>query len=132
MGEFAKWQSVGKENCPLTLNIRIAETLKCGSDAQPIYYEKILIKLLPRALTYQQMAVLDELSSIQNPTTVSRFIEYLSKKHQIPSSTLRWNIRQLRELELIKCGTSITKGIPMETTNSGKIVYAMLKQIKEG
>lgn len=77
------------------------------------------------------MAVLDELNSNKNTTTVSGFIKHLSKKHQIPPSTLRWNIRQLRELELIKCGTSTAKGVPLEATSSGKLVYAMLKQTME-
>jgi len=58
--------------------------------------------------------------------SVTNLIESLSEKHGIPPSTLRWNIKQLRELQLIECGTYLNKGVPAKLTPEGRLISEIL------
>jgi predicted transcriptional regulator len=57
---------------------------------------------------------------------VTNLVENLSINHDIPPSTLRWNLKKLVELGLIITGNSGNKGIPVKLTDSGKFVCKIL------
>ncbi|MCX6822191.1 MAG: hypothetical protein NTW30_05445 [Candidatus Aenigmarchaeota archaeon] len=57
---------------------------------------------------------------------VTNLVENLSISHDIPPSTLRWNLKKLIELNLIVAGNSKNKGIPVKLTDSGKFVCKIL------
>jgi len=59
--------------------------------------------------------------------TVTSLIRNFSVKYKIPPSTLRWNAKELYELELIECGNYRSKGKPVKLTDYGRLVYEILK-----
>ena len=77
-------------------------------------------------MTSHQVLILEELES-NGSSTVTKFISNLSEEKLIPPSTLRWNIKKLKELELIECGTYAKKGIPIKLTNMGRFIFKILK-----
>jgi predicted ArsR family transcriptional regulator len=49
-------------------------------------------------------------------------IQQLSDELAIPESTVRWNLKGLREAELIRAGTKDNKGVPVSLTAMGRIM----------
>jgi len=49
-------------------------------------------------------------------------IERLSRELGVPRSTVRWNLRGLRETGLIRAGDKENKGIPVELTYMGRVM----------
>jgi DNA-binding transcriptional ArsR family regulator len=49
-------------------------------------------------------------------------IEKISEDMDIPRSTVRWNLRGLRDAELITAGDRENKGMPLRLTKRGEIV----------
>jgi len=49
-------------------------------------------------------------------------IERISEDMDIPKSTVRWNLRGLREADLITAGDRENKGVPVRLTKRGEIV----------
>ncbi|MEM7821370.1 MAG: hypothetical protein QXX38_00960 [Candidatus Aenigmatarchaeota archaeon] len=60
--------------------------------------------------------------------TITSLLYEISKKHNIPESTLRWNAKKLKELGIIECGDQKNKGIPVKITNLGIIFLNFLKE----
>lgn len=85
-------------------------------------------QLLLRALTKHQILILNELKDRGNYITVTNLIQKFSNKYNIPDSTLRWNVKQLKELELIECGDSESKGVPVKLTDSGLVIQNILNR----
>ena len=83
-------------------------------------------KLLLRALTKHQILVLNELKVNVYYFSVTNLIERLSEKHNIPPSTLRWNLKRLVDSGLIIAGNSKNKGIFVKLTESGKLICEIL------
>jgi DNA-binding MarR family transcriptional regulator len=54
-------------------------------------------------------------------------IKYLSKTLNIPKSTIRWNLKRLREAGLIVAGNYEKKGIPVDLTNIGKMMANIIE-----
>ena len=96
-------------------------------DAKPIHQSNAIRELLLRALTKHQILILNELKINGHYFSVTNLIERLSEKHNIPPSTLRWNVKQLIKLDLIVAGNSENKGIPVRLTDSGKLVCKILE-----
>jgi Fe2+ or Zn2+ uptake regulation protein len=94
-------------------------------DANPISKSTIR-KLLLRVLTSHQILILKELKINGHYFSVTNLIERLSEKHNIPPSTLRWNLKRLVDLRFIIAGNSKSKGIPVRLTDSGKLVCKIL------
>jgi len=58
--------------------------------------------------------------------TVTNLVETLSRNHNIPASTLRWNLKKIVELNLIIAGNLRNKGIPVKLTDFGELVCDVL------
>ena len=54
-------------------------------------------------------------------------IERASRELGIPKSTVRWNMRRLRETGLIEAGDKANKGIPVKVTEEGWILLGLLR-----
>ena len=88
----------------------------------------MLKQLLIRVLTKHQILILNELNNHGNYVTVTNLIQKFSEQHKISPSTLRWNVKQLKKLELIESGDIKNKGIPVKLTKSGKFVHEILRR----
>lgn len=85
--------------------------------------EQALIKAACTKLTEKQRIILNWLTTrYQENEVYTNLIKQLSNELEIPESTVRWNLRGLREADLIKAGTKNNKGIPVSLTNMGWIM----------
>lgn len=72
-----------------------------------------------------QILLLRKLAANRN-LTITETIALLSKQNNLPKSTLRTHVLKLRDLGLIECGESKSKGLPAKLTNSGKEIVQIL------
>ncbi|HDI47020.1 MAG TPA: hypothetical protein ENF82_04360 [Candidatus Methanomethylia archaeon] len=86
-------------------------------------------------LTPIQKKILCELYVLERfNRTFSWYVRYFSSRERLPESTVKWSIRSLRELALLRAGDSKRNGIPLKLTASGRIVakYLMDNDKKTG
>lgn len=60
--------------------------------------------------------------------TLSSYVKEISRLFRIPESTVKWNLRLLRDLHLIEGGAIYRKGIPVKLTYSGLIVVEEIRR----
>lgn len=74
-------------------------------------------------LTEKQRTILQWLTTqYEEDEVYTNLIKQLSEELEIPESTVRWNLRGLREAELINAGTKDNKGVPVTLTMMGRIM----------
>lgn len=74
-------------------------------------------------LTDKQRLILQWLKEkYSGPDIYTKLIERISMDLEIAKSTVRWNLRGLREADLIKAGSKDNKGIPVSLTSTGRIM----------
>lgn len=56
------------------------------------------------------------------PAIYTALIQQLSEELRIPESTVRWNLKGLRDAALIRAGTKDNKGVPVSLTAMGLIM----------
>ena len=88
--------------------------------------ENVLVKLAMNELTEIQKLLLREVDSNEGKKTLTSLTRELSKKYNIPESTIKWNLRKLRDLGLIIAGNAETKGTPIRLTDAGRLVIEHL------
>jgi predicted transcriptional regulator len=89
------------------------------------YYniERFLIEATTYILTKKQRIILRWFEKNYDEETVyTSLIERISQELGVPKSTIRWNLRGLRENGLIKAGDKNNKGIPVELTFIGRVL----------
>lgn len=85
--------------------------------------DQLLTSAASAKLTHKQRTILRWLTTNYTQQTVyTALIQQLSNELGIPKSTVRWNLKGLREAELIKAGTKENKGIPVTLTNMGRLM----------
>jgi len=85
--------------------------------------ERVLETTASTRLTKKQRMLLRWLSEEYREEMVyTALIERISEDLDIPKSTVRWNLRGLREVGLIRAGDKENKGIPVRLTERGQIV----------
>ena len=85
--------------------------------------EQALMTAASTKLTEKQRTILQWLTTRYSEDEVyTNLIKQLSDELEIPESTVRWNLRGLREAELINAGTKENKGIPVSLTMMGRIM----------
>jgi DNA-binding transcriptional ArsR family regulator len=88
--------------------------------------EKTLETICHNKLTEKQRTILKWLSVNKECKTIyTNLICRLSEELEIPKSTLRWNLKGLREAGMIKAGDKNNKGLPVELTTKGKIMASI-------
>lgn len=100
--------------------------IRNGNGGSPPKYNP-LRNLLEKALTRHQILILKRIQKESKDYTMTGLIHKLSEKEDIPVSTLRWNIRKLREIGLVKCGSKEHKGVPTRLTEAGKLIFKILE-----
>ena len=85
--------------------------------------EQALLAATTNRFTEKQRRLLRWLSEEYTERTVyTVLIERLSEDLGIPKSTVRWNLRRLREAGLIRAGDRENKGIPVGLTEMGRLL----------
>ena len=96
------------------------------------YWIKVFLKMAMRFLSWRQKLILIEIykHSKHIDLTITAFARYLASKYNMPLSTAKWNLRSLRDLELIEGGNYNVHGIPLKLTRAGKIIAEELNKIR--
>jgi DNA-binding MarR family transcriptional regulator len=90
--------------------------------------EQALMTAASTKLTEKQRTILQWLTMHDIDDTVyTNLIKQLSEELVIPESTVRWNLRGLREAELINAGTKENKGVPVSLTMMGRIMSSYVE-----
>jgi hypothetical protein len=122
--DFIKNIVDGQVNLPIGFKYVIKLIIRSECDGQPIYLSKKqkenLKKLLARALNNNQLLIFSEIE--RNSRTITSILINLSRKTKIPLSTLKFNAKILKQLELI----AFTDFSNVELTNFGKFVFTIL------
>jgi DNA-binding MarR family transcriptional regulator len=85
--------------------------------------EQALITAASTKLTEKQCTILEWLTHHYSEKAVyTVLIQRLSEELGIPESTVRWNLKGLRDADLIKAGTKDNKGVPVSLTEMGRIM----------
>jgi len=58
---------------------------------------------------------------------ITRILAELSEMHRVPYSTLKFNAKVLKELELLDYGTAVDP-VDVRLTDSGRLVLAILRE----
>lgn len=108
---------------------RVMEDLEYMQDSLTSHFkefyamEQALLEATTNRFTEKQRRFLRWLSEEYSERTVyTGLIERLSDDLGIPKSTVRWNLRGLREAGLIRAGDRENKGIPVGLTEMGRLL----------
>jgi len=79
-----------------------------------------------RRLTEKQRMMLRIVSEVKGETLYTTLIERVSEELDIPRSTVRWNLKGLRDAGLIAAGDRDNKGVPVRLTETGRIMAGVV------
>jgi DNA-binding transcriptional ArsR family regulator len=79
-----------------------------------------------RKLTDKQRTILQFISEANDSQLYTNLIDRLSVEMGVPHSTVRWNLKGLREAGLIHAGDRDNKGIPVRLTAKGRIMTRLV------
>lgn len=91
--------------------------------------EQLFLMIATNKLTKKKKEILRWLVEHYTQKTVyTVLIQKISRELEIPKSTVRWNLKGLREADLIRAGDKNNKGIPVSLTPIGRIMadYALM------
>lgn len=83
-----------------------------------------LTGILLASLNKKQLLILSEIAI--STATISAIIDAISLEQSIPESTLKSNVKRLRELGLVSCGD----GQPARLTGAGELVLRILNKVE--
>ncbi len=90
--------------------------------------EQALMAAATRRLTEKQQALLRWIAEMDcEPSVYTVLIDLYSEERRIPKSTVRWNLRGLREAGLILAGDKENKGVPVALTEMGQTLADYLE-----
>jgi predicted transcriptional regulator len=90
--------------------------------------EQALINEVSRHLTEKQQRILQWIAKRDGDYYVyTSLIDVFSTETNIPKSTVRWNLRGLRDSGLILAGDKENKGVPVTLTDMGKTLAEYLE-----
>ena len=90
--------------------------------------EQALMAAASSRLTEKQQELLRWMARRDDdPTVYTVLIDRYSKEQGIPRSTVRWNLRGLREAGLIIAGDRLNKGVPVALTEIGQTLADYLE-----
>ncbi|MGB9622313.1 MAG: hypothetical protein ACPL07_00575 [Candidatus Bathyarchaeia archaeon] len=86
-------------------------------------FEKEVLTIASTKLTKKQVLILKWLMEYYNGDLVyTSLIDTVSEALEMPKSTVRWNLKGLREAGLILAGDRNTKGITVRMTELGSLI----------
>ncbi|MDI9644114.1 MAG: hypothetical protein QFX35_02705 [Candidatus Verstraetearchaeota archaeon] len=89
------------------------------------------MKLAERAMTEAQQQILQYILFTQasgEPRTYSWYVKTLSRDLNLPESTVKWSLNNLRNACLIESGTANRRGIPLRLTYPGALVAGRISK----
>jgi hypothetical protein len=90
--------------------------------------EQALMAAASSRLTEMQQALLRWIAEMDcEPSVITVLIDLYSEERRIPKSTVRWNLRGLREAGLILAGDKENKGVPVALTEMGQTLADYLE-----
>ena len=114
--------STGAEYSRLERRIDALEESVRHHISQLDQFEQALMTAASTRLTVKQRTILSWLVTHSERPVYTVLIQQLSDELAIPESTVRWNLKGLREAELILAGTKDNKGVPVSLTAMGRIM----------
>jgi DNA-binding MarR family transcriptional regulator len=78
-----------------------------------------------RRLTEKQRIMLRIVAEVQGETLYTTLIDRVSDELDIPRSTVRWNLKGLRDSGLIAAGDRDNKGVPVRLTETGRVMVGL-------
>ena len=81
-----------------------------------------------RRLTDKQRMMLRIVAEVQGETLYTTLIDRVSEELEIPKSTVRWNLKGLRDSGLIAAGDRDNKGVPVRLTETGRVMFGLISQ----
>lgn len=85
--------------------------------------EQALFTATSTKLTEKQRTILQWLThNYREKAVYTVLIQRLSEELGIPESTVRWNLKGLRDAYLINAGTKENKGVPVSLTEMGRVM----------
>ena len=79
-----------------------------------------------RKLTEKQRLMLRIVAEVQGETLYTTLIDMVSEELNIPKSTVRWNLKGLRDAGLIAAGDRDNKGVPVRLTETGRVMVGLV------
>jgi len=79
-----------------------------------------------RRLTKKQRMMLRIVAEVQGEILYTTLIERVSEELDIPRSTVRWNLKGLRDSGLIAAGDRDNKGVPVRLTETGRVMAGVV------
>ena len=79
-----------------------------------------------RKLTEKQRLMLRIVAEVQGETLYTTLIDKVSEELNIPKSTVRWNLKGLRDAGLIAAGDRDNKGVPVRHTETGRVMVGLV------
>jgi len=79
-----------------------------------------------RRLTEKQRMMLRIVAEFQGEIIYTTLIERVSAELDIPKSTVRWNLKGLRDAGLIAAGDRDNKGVPVRLTETGRVMAGVV------
>jgi DNA-binding transcriptional ArsR family regulator len=79
-----------------------------------------------RRLTDKQRMMLRIVAEVQGETLYTTLIDRVSEELEIPKSTVRWNLKGLRDSGLIAAGDRDNKGVPVRLTETGRVMFGLI------
>ena len=82
-------------------------------------------------LTKRQKKILVELYlNCNGDVTLTSLARELSEKLRLPESTVKWNLRLLRDAGLIQAGSFREKNVPVRLSRAGLVLAEKLARLK--
>ncbi len=68
-------------------------------------------------------------AEVQGETLYTTLIDKVSEELEIPKSTVRWNLKGLRDSGLIAAGDRDNKGVPVRLTETGRVMTGVVSSV---
>lgn len=97
-------------------------------DAEATYWRHMFLKLARSKLSPLQKLILIEARRLEGSgLTLTGLAKAISARHGIPLSTVKWNLRKLRELDFITGGNKKVRGPYVLTIAGRELADALFK-----
>jgi len=80
-------------------------------------------------LTEKKKMILKEIAKISGRTTFTSAVDRVSRELELPYSTVKWNMMQLRTCGLITAGTKERQSLPIIVTDVGMMAIRLEEKV---
>ncbi|MEM3550282.1 MAG: hypothetical protein QXN87_03525 [Candidatus Bathyarchaeia archaeon] len=91
-------------------------------------FNDIVKTLVTKNINIKQLSYLPKIVE-NNGLIYYKLIDKLSKEQGTPKSTVRWNIKKLKDAGLITAGDRENRGVPVNLTEKGRIMLLAVRSV---